>query len=61
MLTVTIRTDGAAFEDDPYGEAARLLREIANDTEQGANGTWTVRDANGNATGTVSLTREVAA
>lgn len=50
MITITIETDNAAFEDDPGAEVARILREMAahcaEDGIGGAEGNY--RDANGN-------------
>lgn len=57
-FTVKISTDNAAFQDgDRYLEVARILREIADDAEQGAAGKWPVHDYNGNTVGTAGWTR----
>ena len=54
-LTITIKTDNAAFEGDCYGpEIARILRDIAMQHEQGLldrDMPLIIRDINGNAVG----------
>ena len=42
--------NNAAFEFDPRPELARILREVADKIESGANG-GTMRDVNGNRIG----------
>lgn len=56
-FTIDMRTDTAVFEDDPYCEIARILRNIADSIEvlnfdHGAM----IFDANGNAIGTLTVT-----
>jgi hypothetical protein len=53
MITITIYTDNAAFEDAGEEiETARILRELAESIAKG-NKPAVVRDFNGNAVGTV--------
>ena len=52
MFRLTIKTDNAAFADDP-GEIARILREYASCIEGGAYDT-VLRDINGNTVGKVT-------
>ncbi len=33
-VTITIKTDNAAFEDDPTHEVARILRKLADQMEE---------------------------
>ena len=55
MITITIKTDNAAFEDgNRTDEIARILREIADDISSGH--TPVVNDLNGNKVGSVMLT-----
>lgn len=56
-FTVMISTDGAAFEDDPTPELARILRRIADDMEQGREYDMfqTIHDVNGNDVGRYAL------
>lgn len=49
-LTLTIKYTGAALEDDPTGETARLLCEAAGKVEAGYHA-GTLRDVNGNQVG----------
>jgi hypothetical protein len=51
MFTVTLNTDNAAF-DEPHGEIARILRELADRIEAGKF-TRSLHDINGNAVGRV--------
>lgn len=53
---VTIATDNAAFmeEDDPRPETARILRELADRLDNGAD-TYILHDANGNTVGRASF------
>jgi hypothetical protein len=56
--TIQIDTEGAAFEDQPGCEIARILRELANTVEgfafdrQNRRVKFPVRDINGNRCGT---------
>lgn len=55
MITITIKTDNAAFQDgNRYHEIARILRAMADQVEH--NHTVSVRDVNGNTCGTVKAT-----
>ncbi|MDD2496182.1 MAG: hypothetical protein PHE29_13450 [Tissierellia bacterium] len=47
MVKITMKTDNAAFSDDYEGEVARILREIADNIEEG-NFILSARDINGN-------------
>jgi hypothetical protein len=49
MLTITIETDNAAFQDDPAGELAHILGKVAERAPMTAEGT--VSDTNGNTVG----------
>jgi hypothetical protein len=58
MITITIRTDNAAFEGGASAagaEVARILRKLANDMERYAlkYDRWVLHDANGNTIGVV--------
>ena len=60
MLTVSIETDNAAFDDDAEGactESARILRVIAGALEAGAL-SGKARDINGNTVGNWELNAE---
>lgn len=55
-LTLTMKLENAAFEDDPAGEIARILEKAASDLiEDGEivhhGGRLTLRDVNGNTVG----------
>lgn len=50
MFKVEFSTGNAAFADDPDGEPARILREIAKKLADGARD-GNIRDANGNTIG----------
>ncbi len=54
MLTLSFRTDNAAFEDGAATESARILREIAKRIE-GGDLAGPVRDLNGNTVGAYEL------
>jgi hypothetical protein len=66
MFTLKIETSNAAFADDPCGEVARILRELALDLEVGLLNEerleaglldeGSVRDLNGNKVGTWRVT-----
>jgi hypothetical protein len=68
MLTVTIATDNAAFEDHAGEELARILHKLADTVEQTVRiapngGEWIneahlILDANGNTVGRWSLSTE---
>ena len=55
-VTITIHTDNAAFEDDPWGEVAYILESIAENMtdEQGLTRSPLI-DRNGNTCGSVSI------
>ena len=58
-LKVTIDTPNAAFSISPAGEAARILRKIADriargDLDRAFGGDFTERDYNGNTCATVT-------
>lgn len=59
VFTLHIRTDNAAFEDDPRTELIRLLKETADRIEKGTLDQvhWfqTIRDINGNDVGQFAL------
>lgn len=52
MITITINTDNAAFEDDRNAEVARILDEIKEMDMTVAKDTF-IRDINGNSVGRV--------
>ena len=55
MLTITIETDNAAFEEnEPAHECARILRDIEAKLRHGVTG-GRCMDLNGNSVGTWSL------
>jgi hypothetical protein len=54
MLTINIFNSGAAFDDTPNAEVARILRELAQRFEAG-NPPEVLHDMNGNQAGTVEL------
>jgi hypothetical protein len=56
-LTLTIKMDNAAFEDDPITEAARILRTLAQDMEKFGLSDKALFDYNGNHVGLVKVTR----
>ena len=59
MFTLTIKTDNAAFADDPRPEVARILRKLADRVDDETGDTsWSVRDINGNTVGHWTLTTE---
>ena len=49
-----IKSDSAAFAEDPHEEVARILRELARSIAHGAERTK-VYDVNGNRCGTVTM------
>ena len=52
-ITITIKTENAAFEDNP-GELGRILRELAGRVDGGYE-TTIVKDINGQTVGTVTV------
>ena len=52
LITITINTDNAAFEDDRNAEVARILDEIKEMDMTVAKDTF-IRDINGNSVGKV--------
>lgn len=57
-IIITIDTTNAAFDDDLTGEAARILRALADDIEGGFCIPSRLFDYNGNAIGNVKYERE---
>ena len=57
MFKLTIKTDNAAFEDDPTAEVARILRALA-DRMEGASSdeAYLIHDINGNRVGQAAFT-----
>lgn len=52
MFTLKIKTDNAAFEEDPTAECARILRELADRIECASpDEDYPLRDVNGNKVG----------
>lgn len=51
---IEIVMDNAAFNDEPATELARILRELAEEIENG-QGSCQLRDINGNAVGTFTV------
>jgi hypothetical protein len=59
VLTIKIKTDNAAFDENKYGEVARILRNLADKLEGGYGGmgvTMNLMDFNGNKVGTIKET-----
>ena len=57
MFKAEFSTNNAAFDDMPATESARILRQIADNIESGAQlGGGAIRDANGNTVGHWELT-----
>lgn len=54
MFKLTIKTDNAAFTDDPDAEVARILRAAADRVENGEM-PGALRDINGNTVGRFEL------
>jgi len=50
-FTVEIQCDGAAFDDDPTCEVARLLRQVASRVEKDGEPRGGLVDGNGNSVG----------
>ena len=57
VFRLQVRTDSAAFEDDPAPELARILRDVAGRIEAGQDiGHYlTIHDVNGNPVGQYAL------
>lgn len=53
-LTITINTDGAAFDEDPTAETQRILQEVSQKIATESDD-FTVLDINGNTACRVSL------
>jgi hypothetical protein len=54
-IAINIRTSGAAFEDSPTSEIARILRKLADQFENDGIPAQTLRDVNGNTCGSVAI------
>lgn len=57
-LSLTIESGNESFDADPFAEFARLLREAADRVEHGRPDYFTLRDANGNAVGSVVISED---
>lgn len=57
MVTITIETDNAAFEDDPGAEVARILAEYARRLDGESLRSCKLYDYNGNHVGDVEVTK----
>ena len=58
-LTITINCDGAAFEEIPMLEAARILRKVVDALPSAIPPSALIlRDINGNVCGQVTVTKE---
>jgi len=56
VITITIQADNAAFEDNPGGEVARILRKMARELANGLEyNVKNLKDANGNTVGRVEI------
>lgn len=59
QITLVIRTNNDAFEENEGAEISRMLRTTAREYFAGGGpivcGRWTVRDVNGNTCGTVEI------
>lgn len=53
--TIKIQMDNAAFSEGPATELARILRQLADDVEQGGSERETLRDYNGNKVGEFNI------
>ena len=60
-FTLYIKCDGAAFDETPASEIARILRSVADKIEaEGPSGFYeTIRDINGNDVGRHALKTEI--
>lgn len=57
MITITIRTENAAFADEYYNaEIVRILRNLADKAERNNTLNYRILDTNGNTVGAVTLT-----
>lgn len=59
MITITIKTDNSAFEEDRAGEVARILARLAHHIDPAYVGKCApahLYDSNGNKVGMVRLT-----
>lgn len=54
-ITISIVTDGAAFDDLPGKEVARILRDLAATFDRGGFPGTKLRDTNGNTCGAVLI------
>jgi|OpeIllAssembly_1097287.scaffolds.fasta_scaffold662297_3 hypothetical protein len=54
-LTITIRTENAAFDESPELEVARILRSLANRMEVDGVEDRNILDVNGNKVGEVKV------
>lgn len=53
-ITIDIDTSNEAFDVDPMGELARILRKLADDVlARGTDDRLALRDVNGNTVGTL--------
>lgn len=50
-FTMRVNCDNAAFAEDPNGELARILREVARQVEEDGRSSNSIRDLNGNLVG----------
>ena len=58
-ITITINTDNAAFEDDPWSETADILESIAQNFRDDRDLQYDkVRDSNGNTVGIITMEDE---
>ena len=57
-IKLWIDGDGAAFDETPASEAARILRDVANRMERGDSLDWSpLYDFNGNKCGEITISR----
>jgi hypothetical protein len=54
-ITITFETGSAAFENSPTEEIARILCRIADDLRDNGDTSEIIRDANGDAAGTIRI------
>lgn len=56
MITITIDTDNAAFDNNPEGEAGRILRQLGNQFLSNiVYDDMPIKDLNGNTVGHVAI------
>jgi hypothetical protein len=55
MFELKFLTDNAAFDDDPRGEIARILRKLADDIDNGSQTEGGLYDLNGNRVGAFEI------